>query len=110
MLQLSHWGEAWKQGGTGAGDRSVEAAGLGRGLQEGTGDRGGMGVGGGGETTFGDSCISTLEQPGIGIQVGQQASGASRRHDSKMPQRLAMASTWDILAGGTAPVRAPVTT
>jgi hypothetical protein len=35
MLKLSRWGVAWKQGRTGVDDESVEAAGLGGGLQEG---------------------------------------------------------------------------
>ena len=36
---------AWNRGGTGAGDESVEAAGLGGGLQKGTGNRGMLGAG-----------------------------------------------------------------
>ncbi len=56
LLKLSHWGVAWKQGGTGAGDGSVEAAGLGGGLQEGPGNCGRLGVGGNGKITLGGSC------------------------------------------------------
>jgi hypothetical protein len=55
-LKLSHWGVAWKEGGTGAGDESVEVAGLGRGLQEETGNHRRLGVGGNGEITLGGSC------------------------------------------------------
>ncbi len=77
---------------TGVGNRSVEASGLGGGVQEGIGNRGGLGVGSSGEITLGCSCVGTLGWPGIGVQVGWQARGASRRHDLKMSQRLAMAS------------------
>ncbi len=84
---------AWKQGGTGAGDESVEAAGLGRGFQEGTGDRGRLGVGGDGEITLEGSCVGTLGQPDIGVRVGRQAGGVHRCQDLKMSQRLAIAST-----------------
>jgi hypothetical protein len=52
-LKLSRWGVAWKQGRTGAGDESVEAAGLGGRLQEGTGDHRQLGVGGNKEITLG---------------------------------------------------------
>jgi hypothetical protein len=51
---------AWKRDRTGAGDKSVEAAGLGRGLQEGTGNRGRPGVGGNREITLGGSWDGTL--------------------------------------------------
>jgi hypothetical protein len=67
---------AWKGGGTGAGDESVEAAGLGGELQEGTGNCGRLGVGSDGEITLGGLCVGMLGWPGIGVQVGQQAGGA----------------------------------
>ncbi len=70
---------AWKQGRTGAGDESVEAAGLGGGLQEGTGNHGRLGVGGGREITLGGSCDGTLGRPGIGVQGGWQDGGARLR-------------------------------
>jgi hypothetical protein len=54
-LNPNRQGVAKKQGGTGAGDGSVEAAGLGGGLPEGTGSSGGLGVGGGKESTLGGS-------------------------------------------------------
>ncbi len=92
------------------GDESVEAAALGRGLQEGTGNRRRLGVGGNGEITLGGSCVSTLGQPGIGVRVGRQASGAHRCQDSKMSQRLVIVTTWEILVGGAAPAGAPATT
>jgi hypothetical protein len=51
---------AWKGGGTRADDKSVEAAGLGGGVQEGIGNSGGLGVGIGREITLGGSCVGTL--------------------------------------------------
>ncbi len=101
---------AWKQGGIGADGESVEADGLGGGLQEGTGESGRLGVGSNREITLGGSCGCTLGRPGIGVRVGRQASGARRCQDSKMSQRLAIMSTWEILVGGAAPARAPATT
>jgi hypothetical protein len=74
LLKSSHWGVAWKQGGTGAGDESVEAAGLGGGLQEGTGNRERLGVGSNREITLGGSCVSTLGQLGIGYKPAGQWS------------------------------------
>jgi hypothetical protein len=52
LLKSSHWGVAWKRGGTGVGDDSVEAADMGRGLQEGTGNCGRLRVGGNGKITL----------------------------------------------------------
>jgi hypothetical protein len=75
---------AWKQGGTGAGDESVEAAGMGGGLQEGTSNHGRLGVGGNGEITLRGSCGCLLGVPGIRVRVGRQAGGARRCQDSKM--------------------------
>ncbi len=89
---------------------SVEAAGLGRGLHKGTGNRGRLGVGSGGEITLGGSCGGTLGWPGIGVRVGQQAGGAHRCQDLKMSRRLAIASTWEILVGDATPARALATT
>jgi hypothetical protein len=54
-LKSSRWGVAWKRGGIGGGDDSVEAAGLGGGLQEETGNCGQPGVGGNGKHTLGGS-------------------------------------------------------
>ncbi len=110
LLKLSCWGVTWKQGRRGAGDESVEAAGLGGGLQEGTGNRGRLGLGSNGEITLGGSLGSMLGWPGNGVCVGRQASGVRRCQDSKMSQRLAIASTWEILVGDTTPARAPGTT
>jgi hypothetical protein len=62
-------------------------------VKEGIGNCGGLGVGGGGEINLGGSYVDTLGWQGIGVQVGCQAGGASRRHDLKMSLRLAMAST-----------------
>ncbi len=42
--------------------------------------------------------------------MGRKTSGVLRRHDSKTSQKLAIASTWEILAGDAAPARAPATT
>ena len=103
-------GVAWKGAWTGDGDRKVEPDGLGGGLQDGLDTIGRAGVGGEGATTLGGSCVGTLGRPGIGIRGGWKEGGASSRHDSKMSRRLVMASTWEMLVGGDAPVRAPATT
>ena len=100
------WNEAW----TGVGDRNVDPAGLGGGLHGGLATNGWAGVDGDGNTTLGGSCVGTLGRPGIGIRGGWKEGGASSRHDSKMSRRLVMASTWEMLVGGDAPVRAPATT
>jgi hypothetical protein len=106
----SSWREvAWNGGWTGGGDRSVEPAGLGGGLQAGLAEIGRADVGGDGGTTLGGSCVGTLGRPGIGSRDGWSEGGASRRHDSKMSHRLVMASTWEMLVGGSAPVRASAT-
>ncbi len=110
LLKSSHWGVAWKRGGTGVGDESVEAAGLGGELQEGTGNHGRLGVGGNGEITLGDSWGGTLGQPGGMVRLGRKAGGGCRRQDSKMSQRLVIASTWETLMGGAAPARSLATT
>ncbi len=110
LLKSSRWGVAWKQDGIGAGDEGVEAVGLGRGLQEGTGNCGRPGVGSGGKITFEGSWGGTLGWPGNRVCVGRKAGGVGRCQDLKMSQRLAIASTWEILVRGTAPARAPATT
>ncbi len=110
LLKSSQRGITWKGGGTGAGNRSVEAAGLGGGLQAGIDDIRWSRGGGGEEATLGGSCVGTLGRPCTGIQVGWKDRGASRRHDSKMSRRLVMASIWEILVGSAAPERAPATT
>ncbi len=97
LLKLSHWGVAWKQGRTGAGDPSVEAAGLGRGLQEGTSNHRQPGVGSTREINLVGSWGGTLGRPGNGVHVGRKAGGACRSQDSKMSWRLAIASTWEYL-------------
>ncbi len=94
----------------GVGDRYVEPAGLGGGLHDGLATIWRAGVGGEGDNTLGGSCMGTLGRPGIGVRVGWKAGGASSCHDSKMSQRVVMASTWEMLVGGDAPVRAPATT
>jgi hypothetical protein len=101
---------AWKRGTIGAGDDSVEAAGMGGGLQAETRDRGQPGVGGAGKHTLGCSWGVTLGRAGSGECVGRKASGAVRRHDSKISLRMAIASTWEILVEGAAPASAPATT
>ncbi len=68
------------------------------------------GVDGDGDTTLGGSCEGTLGRPGIRIQGGWKEGGASSRHELKMSLRLVMASTWEMLVGGAAPVRAPAMT
>jgi hypothetical protein len=110
LLKSSLWGMAWKQDGIGAGDNSLDAAGMGGGLQEETGNRVQPGVGGNGKHTLGGSWGGMLGWPGRGECMGRKASGTVRHHDSKISQRLAIASTWEILVGGAAPARAPATT
>ncbi len=44
------------------------------------------------------------------VQCATGSHAGSSRHDSKMSRRLVMASTWEMLVGGAAPVRAPATT
>ena len=97
-------GVAWYAGRTGVGTRCVEPAGLGGGLQSGLAEVRLGGVRGEGDTTLGGSCVGTLGCPDIGIQGGQKDGGARSRHDLNMSQRLAMASTWETLVGGAAPV------
>ncbi len=84
LLKSSLWGVAWKQGRNGVGDDSVEAAGMGGGLQEETGNRVRPGVGGDGEYTLGDSWGGMLGRPGSGEHVGRRVGGMVRRHDSKI--------------------------
>jgi hypothetical protein len=110
LLKSSCWGVAWKQGAIGVGNDSVEAAGMGGGLQAETVNRGQPGVGGTGKHTLGGSWGGMLGRAGSGKHVGRKAGGPVRRHDSKMSQRLAIVSTWEILVGGAAPARAPATT
>jgi hypothetical protein len=98
--------DAW----TGGGDSNVEPAGLGGGLHSWLATNGWAGVDGDGDTTLGGSCVGTLGRPGIGSRGGWKEEGASSRHDSKMSRRLVMASTWEMLVGGDAPVRALATT
>jgi hypothetical protein len=81
----------------------MKAAGLGGGLQEGTNNRGRLRVGDNGEITPGGSWGGTLGWPGNRVCMGRKAGGMRRRQDSKMSQRLAIASGWDILVGGATP-------
>ena len=103
-------GVAWKGAWTGEGERQVEPDGMGGGLHDGLATIWRAGVGGEGDTTLGGSCVGTLGRPGIGIRGGWKEGGARSRHDSKMSRRLVMASTWEMLVGGAAPVIAPATT
>ena len=75
---------AWKQGRIGAGDDSVEAAGMRGGLQEETSNCVQPGLGGNGKHTLGSSWGGTLGQPGNRERVGRKAGGTNRRHDSKI--------------------------
>jgi hypothetical protein len=61
-VKSSRRGVAWNGGWTGGGNRSVEPAGLGGGLQAGLAEIGWAGVGGDGNTTLGGSCVG---RPGI---------------------------------------------
>ena len=103
-------GVTWYAGRTGVGTGCVESAGLGGGLKSGLAEVVLGGIGGEGNTTLGGSCVGTLGCPGIGIWGGRKDGGTSSCHDSNMSQRLAMASTWEMLVDGAAPVRAPATT
>ena len=109
-LKSSHWGMVWKQGALGAGDDSVEAAGMGGGLQAETGNHGQPRVGGAGKHTLGGSWGGTLGWTGSGEHVGRKAGGMVRHQDSKISLRLAIASTREILVGGATPASAPATT
>jgi hypothetical protein len=84
LLKSSLWGVAWKQGGIGAGDDSVEAAGMEGGLQEETVNSVQPGVGGDGKHTLGGSCGGMLGRPGSGECMGRKARGTVRHHDSKI--------------------------
>ena len=84
LLKSSHWGVAWKQGAIGVGDDSVEAAGMGGGLQEETGNCVQPGIDGNGKHTLGGSWDGMLGLPGSGERVGRKASGAIRCHDLKI--------------------------
>jgi hypothetical protein len=109
-VKSSCLGVAWNCAWTGVGDRNVEPDGMGGGLHAGLDKIRRVGGCGAGDTTLGGSCVGTLGRPGIGIRGGWQEGGASSRHDSTMSRRLVMASTWEMLVGGDAPVRAPATT
>ncbi len=84
LLKSSHWGVAWKQGAIGVGDDSVEAAGMGGGLQAETGNRGRPRVGSAGKHTLEGSWGGTLGRAGSGECVGRKAGGAVRCHASKI--------------------------
>ena len=75
---------AWKQGGIRAGDDSVEAAGMGGGLQEATDNRVQPGVGGNGKHTLGGSWGGMLGRAGSGEHMGRKAGGVVRHQDSKI--------------------------
>ncbi len=64
------------------GDESVEAAGLGGGVKEGTGNCGRPVVGNKRELILGDSWGGTLGRAGSGEHVGRKGGDACRRHDS----------------------------
>jgi hypothetical protein len=76
---------------------------VGAGVQE------GEGVAGRGTAPLGAMWLCTLRSPWDGPADGRRFGGAKRHHDSKISQRLAMASTWEMLVGGGAPVSAPAT-
>jgi hypothetical protein len=92
------------------GDDIIEAAGMGGGLQAETGNQGRPGVGSASKHTLGGSWGGTLGWAGSGKCVGGQAGVTVKRQDSKISQRLAIASTREILVGGATPASAPATT
>jgi hypothetical protein len=91
------------------GDESVEAAGLGGGLQEGTSDCRRTEVGGNRESPSEVHGAACLDGQAMGY-VWTRRLVVQADADSKMSQRLAIVSTWEILGGGTALARAPATT
>jgi hypothetical protein len=66
LLKPSRWGVAWKQGRIEVGDDSAEAAGLGGGLPEETGNHRQPRVGSKGKHTLGGSWGDTLGRAGSG--------------------------------------------
>ena len=59
-MKLSHQEVAWNGAWTGVGDRSVELAGRGGGINDGLDATGWDGVNGDGDTTLGGACVGTL--------------------------------------------------
>ena len=60
-----------------------------------------------GVATLGSSWFGTLGRLGDGMQAWLVGCGPRSRHDSKRSRRLAMASTWVMVVGGGASLRAP---
>ena len=77
---------------------------IGGGVQAGAGKR--KLEGGEGLATLGGSRLSTLGCPGDRMQAWLGGSGSRRRHTSKRSHRLAMASTWVMVEGSGASLRA----
>ncbi len=77
---------------------------IGGGVQAGAGER--MLEGGEGLATLGGSRLGTLGCPGDRMRAWLGGGGSRRRHASKRSCRLAMASTWVMVEGGGASLRA----
>ncbi len=60
-----------------------------------------------GVATLGGSWMGTLGRPGDRMWAWSVDGGPRRRHDSNRSHRLAMASTWEMDAGGGASLRVP---
>ncbi len=97
-------GVTWTACGTGGGGWREEA-GRGGGIQEGSGVA--TTVGKKGVPTLGSSWMATLGRPGDRTWLWFVGEGPRLRHDLNISLRLAMASTWEMLVGGRASLRAP---
>ncbi len=60
-----------------------------------------------GVATLGSSWLGTLGRPGDGMRAWLVGCGPRSPHDSKRSRRLAMTSTWVMVVGGGASLRAP---
>jgi hypothetical protein len=83
-VKSSQQGVAWDGGQTGVGNRSVEPAGLGSGLQAELAETEWAGVGGEGNTTLGGSCVGTGT---LGPALGFKVAGRMEAQVATMIQR-----------------------
>ncbi len=77
---------------------------IGGGVKAGAGER--MLEGGKGLATLGGSRLGTLGRPGDRMRAWLGGGGFRRCHASKRSHRLAMVSTWVMVEGGGASLRA----
>jgi hypothetical protein len=97
-------GVTWNKGVTGKTIRMVKAEPGGK-VLAGAGEA--MFDGSKGVATLGSSWLGTLGRPGDGMRAWLVSYGPRSCHDSKRSRRLAMASTWVMVVGGGASLRAP---